>query len=299
MELTYNQFIVLRLLEKTKEKMSQRSMSKKLDLSLGNINNILNFFQNELLITRDLKITSKGNKLLEKYKVKGAIIMAAGFGERLLPVTLKIPKPLISVNGTIMIENTLNILYEKDIKNITIVVDYLKEQFYYLKDIYPDIKFVHDANSEYNNISSAYVVKDKFESSYVFDADIIIKNKDIINKYEYGSNYVGTYTEKTDDWCFLIKDKYIRGMKIGGINTYLMYGISYFNKEDGKKMNRDLEYVFTSIPGSKELYWDQVPCEFCNRNYNLYVRNFEKDDIIEIDKYSELIEIDPSYKNYK
>lgn len=67
------------------------------------------------------------------HKVKKAIIMAAGFGSRLQPLTLTTPKPLIKVNGVRMIESVITGLEANGITEIYIVVGYLKEKFLFLK----------------------------------------------------------------------------------------------------------------------------------------------------------------------
>ena len=63
-------------------------------------------------------------------KIKRAIIMAAGFGNRMQPITLNTPKPLIKVNGKRMIDTIVEALYENSIFEIYVVVGYKKEQFY-------------------------------------------------------------------------------------------------------------------------------------------------------------------------
>lgn len=63
------------------------------------------------------------------HKVERAIILAAGIGKRMNPVTLKTPKPLVKVNGVRMIDTIIKALYDNGITEIYIVVGYLKEQF--------------------------------------------------------------------------------------------------------------------------------------------------------------------------
>ena len=69
------------------------------------------------------------------YKVERAIIMAAGFGSRMSPLTLETPKPLVKVNGTRMIDTVIRGLHENGIYEIYVVVGYLKEQFYSLRQL--------------------------------------------------------------------------------------------------------------------------------------------------------------------
>ena len=75
-------------------------------------------------------------------KVERAIIMAAGIGERMQPITNTVPKPLITVNGTRMIDTVIDALHNNDINEIYIVVGHLKEQFYVLKEKYDNLVFI-------------------------------------------------------------------------------------------------------------------------------------------------------------
>lgn len=300
MSLTLNQFEVLTLIErKQDDKLTQRDIAQKCHMSLGNVNKVFAELQElELLkVLEDSKyeVTLKGYERLEPYRVKKAIFMAAGFGSRMVPVTLNTPKPLIQVHGKRIIESLLDAVLDVGITDITIVRGYLGEQFDLLLKKYPMIKFVENPIfNEANNISSAYVVRDMLSNAYVLESDLLLYNKEIIRKYEYTTNYLGMPTDRTDDWCFETKKGYITKVKVGGENVHHMFGISYWTKEDGEKMESDIEKVFKS-PGGKERYWDEVALRECIKNYKVWVREVEKGDIIEIDTYNELKQIDSIY----
>lgn len=300
MGLTLNQFEVLTLIErKQDEKLTQRDISRQTNFSLGIINKLLIELQEmELIKVEDAAkyvVTLKGYEWLEPYRVKKAIFMAAGFGSRMVPVTLNTPKPLIKVHGKKIIETLLDAVLEVGITDITIVRGYLSEQFDLLLKKYPMIKFVDNSlYNEANNISSAYVVRNMLSNAYVLESDLLLYNKDLIRKYEYTSNYLGLKIDRTDDWCFETKKGYVSKVKIGGENVMQMYGISYWTKEDGEKLEQDIEKVF-KCPGGKERYWDEVPLRECIKNYKVWVRQVNKGDIIEIDTYNELKQIDSIY----
>ena len=183
-----------------------------------------------ILYDHRLEISENGLKALEPYRVRKAIILAAGFGQRLAPVTFDTPKPLVSVNGVRIIDTLLDSLYAKGIKNITIVRGYKKEQFTELLEKYPTIKFID--NMEFNlanNISSAIAAIDIIDRCYICEADLYINNPDVIRKYEYQSNYLGFKVAETDDWCFKKQNGYLSDYQMGGVNCYQGYGISYWN----------------------------------------------------------------------
>lgn len=293
--LTKKQFDVLELLATKKESLSQRQMAKFLNLSVGTINKTLSELA-QLKFVEDNKISALGLSNLEKFRVKRAVIVAAGFGSRLVPITLNVPKPLVSVNGVRMIERTLDALLQADIKEIYIVRGYLGTQFNDLLFKYPNLKFIE--NPEYNNgnnIISVYKAKDYLKDAYVIEADLLIYNQNIIKKYQYSTNYLGIPVAKTDDWCLYTKNGYIKDVQIGGKNCYKMVGVSYWNEKDGAKLSEDLDKIYNSL-GGKERYWDQVPLEYCKNNYHIAVRECKEEDVVEIDTFDELKKIDKSYR---
>lgn len=299
MNLTLNQFETLVYIERNQDdKLTQRHLSKQLDLSLGVINKTLAELTEMELIKADgsmYDVTLKGYEWLEPYRVKKAIFLAAGFGSRMVPITLNTPKPLVLVHGKRIIETLLDAVIAAGIDDITIVRGYLGEQFDVLLHKYPKIKFIENPlYNETNNISSAYLIKDMMENAYVLESDLLLFNPDIIRKYEYTTNYCGIKMDVTDDWCFYTKKGYISKLAVGGQDCHQMVGISYWNKEDGKKMSEDIEKVF-HMPGGKEKYWDEVALRECLDHHKVMVKPVRKEDIVEIDTFKELKQIDPIY----
>lgn len=295
MQLTINQFEVLTTIERNEKKLSQRDIAKETKLSLGTINKAISELLETKLIDKENTITKSGLEVLEPYRVKRAIFLAAGFGSRLVPVTLNTPKPMVLVNGKRIIETLLEAVVKAEIEEIYIVTGYLSEQFEILKKKYPQIKFVeNNMYNEANNISSAYLVRNLIKNAYVLESDLYLYNPKLIRKYEYQSNFLGYYVDRSDDWCIEVRNGIITKEKIGGINCYQMVGISFYNAIDGQNIEKDMEEVFNS-PGGKEKYWEQVILDICKKNYNIYLRECQKEDIIEIDTFNELKAIDKTY----
>lgn len=304
MSLSRFQFNLLTYIDRHNgEVLTQRKMADGVTLSLGTTNKIINqFVEDDYIIIhpdKRVSITDKGYKMLEPYKVRKAIVIAAGFGSRMAPVTLDTPKPLVKVNGVRIIDTLLDALIAKDITNITIVVGYKKEQFSELLEKYPMIKFIENPiYNESNNISSLYACRDIIDRCYICEADLIVSNPEVISKYQYCSNYLGAYVSETDDWCFYKKGNYISKVSVGGENCWHMIGISYWDEKDSLKLREDIVKVFNSR-GGKEKYWDNVPLTVCKKDFKIEVRETKKSNVTEIDNFSELVIIDPSYTNYK
>lgn len=298
------QFTLLTFIDDHKgEPLTQRKVADGVTLSLGTTNKILNQFVSDDLIImhsdKTIEITEKGYKALEPYKVRKAIIIAAGFGSRMAPVTLDTPKPLVKVNGVRIIDTMIDALLAKDITNITIVVGYKKEQFNQLLEKYPMLKFIENPiYNESNNISSMYAAVDIIDRCYICEADLIVSDPSVITKYQYCSNYLGAYVSETDDWCFFKKGNYINKVSIGGENCWHMIGISYWDEKDSLKLREDIVKTFKSR-GGKEKYWDDVPLTNHKYDFHIEVRECKKSCVTEIDNFSELVLIDPSYIGYE
>lgn len=293
-ELTRKQFDILEKLATINEPLTQRQLEEKTGYSLGTINSIMKELTKEGLVENG-KITAAGYNVLEPYRVKRAVFIAAGFGTRLVPVTLNTPKPLVRVHGKRIIDGLINACLEAEINEIYIVRGYLAEQFDQLLYKYPMIKFLENpVYNEANNISSSMCARYLLSNAYVFEADLLIRNPKIITKYHYTSDFLAIKKDRTDDWCFEVKDGIITEEKVGGINCWQMVGISYWNDADGHKLSNHIKEAY-EMPGGKELYWEQVPLVVFKNQYKVEVRECHDEDIIEIDTFRELKEIDKTY----
>ena len=63
-------------------------------------------------------------------KINTALILCAGYGKRLNPLTLDIPKPLLKINEITLLENTINLLQDLEVKKVILNTFHLKEKIY-------------------------------------------------------------------------------------------------------------------------------------------------------------------------
>lgn len=235
-----------------------------------------------------------------KNRVKKAIIMAAGLGNRMKPVTLRTPKPLVKVNGIRMIDTVIQALHENGIYEIYIVVGYLKEQFKILTDEYKGITLIENPYyKECNNISSLYVARDYIEESMILDGDQIIYNSDVLALEFEKSGYNSVWTDiETDEWLQTVENGVVVSCsRTGGKRGWQLYSVSRWTKADGIKLRKHLELEF-EIKKNTQIYWDDIAMFYHKEEYELGIRPMDKGDIIEIDNLSELVSIDESYKIY-
>ena len=294
MSLTRKQFDVLVRMAEGNPQLTQRDLEKLTGHSLGTVNRVIKELTDAGFVSNG-SVTAAGMNALEPYRAKRAVFIAAGFGSRLVPITFNTPKPLVRVKGTRIIDHLLDACLEAGIEEIYIVRGYLAEQFDQLLYKYPMVKFLENpVYNEANNISSSLIAKDLLSNAYVFEADLLLSNPKIITKYHYTSDFLAIKKDRTDDWCFEVKEGVITEEKVGGEDCWQMVGISYWSEEDGRKLSEDIPDVF-STPGGKERYWEQVPLVYKKKNYAVEVRECFEEDIVEIDTFKELKQIDPTY----
>ena len=234
------------------------------------------------------------------HQVNRAIIMAAGKGNRMQPVTLHTPKPLVKVNGVRMIDTVIQGLHANGIKEIYVVVGYLKEQFQCLEKEYEGLTLIENPYYDTcNNISSLYVAREHLEDVIILDGDQIIYNTEILAPEFERSGYNGVWTdEDTVEWLMTVENGIVKQCsRTGGKKGWQLYSISRWNAEDGRKLKRHLEIEFEEKE-NRQIYWDDVAM-FCHfDDYTLGVREMKATDIVEVDDLSELAELDSNYQKY-
>ncbi len=233
-------------------------------------------------------------------QVQRAIIMAAGKGTRMQPLTFTTPKPLVRINGKPMIEGIIDGLHSNDINEIYVVIGYLKEQFAYLPQKYQGLTLIENPYYDTcNNISSLYCARSYIENAIILDGDQIINNTNILSREFELSGYNSVYVEhETDEWLQQEEDGIVVSCsRTGGKCGWQLYSISRWTAADGSRLKSHLEYEF-DIKKNRQIYWDDVAM-FCHKDdYVLGIRPMQQGDVIEVDSLSELAQIDPYYLSF-
>ncbi|MBQ9764667.1 MAG: NTP transferase domain-containing protein [Lachnospiraceae bacterium] len=240
-------------------------------------------------------MNKSGDSSINKYKVDNAIILAAGFGSRFVPLTYDTPKGLLPVLGERMIERQIKQLHAAGITDITLVVGYKKEAFEYLIVEY-GVKLVY--NPEYsvkNSLSSLYYVRHLLRNTYILTSDNWIRNS-LYHAYEPHSWYSVNYVHgETPEWCTITDDNNrILDVTIGGHDSYIMNGPAFLSEEFSKRFAVLLEEYY-NLPETSNYYWENIILEHMDE-LEIYCNCQPDDNVYEFENLEELRCFDASYK---
>ena len=291
--ITLAEFKILTQLLKNKFQ-TQREIAEDLNMSLGKVNSVISELKNKDLINGNNAITNAGLVELEPYKVNNAVILAAGMSTRFAPLSYEKPKGLLNVKDEILIERQIKQLHSVGIKDITLVVGYMKEKMFYLEEKYGVEIVVNEDYYRYNNTSSMMLVANKLSNTYICSSDNYFE-KNPFEKYVYKGYYSSVYEEgETDEYCisFDKKDRIIDA-KVGGCNSWVMLGHVYFDREFSNKFSSILreEYKKQAV---KEGLWEDLYIRFISE-LDLRIRRYSRNIIREFDSLDELREFDKDY----
>lgn len=290
----------------TQPTISQRELAKICSLSLGSVNALLKYALAEKLLYKadnTLLVSDAGLAILQRHKVEQAIILAAGFGSRFVPLSFDTPKGLLKVYNERMVERQIKHLHEVGIYDITIVVGYLKEKFEYLIDKY-GVKLLY--NPEYstkNTIATIYHARHLLynKNTYILSSDNWIR-RNMYHAYEPHAWYSSVFmTGETGEYVLHTKaNGSIRSVEVGGHDAYVMYGSVYFDRSFADAFLPILEEYYHK-PGSANMYWEDVLKEILDKklpfNSSIYINVQESDNVYEFENLEELRAFDEYYNH--
>ncbi|MDD6640427.1 MAG: phosphotransferase [Erysipelotrichaceae bacterium] len=247
---------------------------------------------------KDNKLTSKALNALQPYKVNNAVILAAGASTRFIPLSLEQPKGLYEVRNEKLIERQICQLKQAGINDITLVLGYKKEMFYYLKDKY-QVKFIiNDSFNIKNNIESLRLAQSIISNTYIcVSDDYFMENP--FNQFEYRCFFSGSSTSEKTDEMYAITDSNNRITRLekGLDGGRILLGHCFFDKQFSQKFFEIVNSV-TNNGKYDKAFWEWLVKDYLNSFDNIYFKEFSPNTIFEFDYFDDLRKFDTNYLGY-
>lgn len=280
-----DKFLVLNIIN-TKSINSQRKLAEETTFSLGKINKLVVELKNEKFLAENMDLTIKGKEYCGKQRIRRAIILAAGYGMRMVPINTEEPKGLLEINGEPLIERIIKQLHSVGIKEIYIVVGFMKEHYEYLIDKFGVKLIINSHYENYKNMYSLFLAQDYLMNSYIIPCDIWFKENPFSN---VGSESYYLFSKEQ-----VINSKW-KVQPRGGVKKSLkelgdrMVGLAFINKYDGEII-KDLLNKANQNPNLFHNFWEKILEQ--NKKFILKGKLISSDDFKEINSYEELRDLD-------
>lgn len=247
---------------------------------------------------KDNKLTSKALNALQPYKVNNAVILAAGASTRFIPLSLEQPKGLYEVRNEKLIERQICQLKQAGIDDITLVLGYKKEMFYYLEDKY-QVKFIiNDSFNIKNNIESLRLAQNIISNTYICVSDDYF-TENPFNQFEYRCFFSGSSTSEKTDEMYAITDSNNRITRLekGLDGGRILLGHCFFDKQFSQKFFEIVNSV-TNNGKYDKAFWEWLVKDYLNSFDNIYFKEFSPNTIFEFDYFDDLRKFDTNYLGY-
>ena len=278
---------------------NQRKLMDHSGYSIGSVNKSISALTEEGMLDDDMKLTRKAKTYLKDCSPKNAVILAAGYGMRMVPINTETPKGLLTVDNVPLIERTIEQLHEVGITDITMVVGFMMEFYDYLVDKY-NVKMIY--NNDYatkNNLHSLRLASKIISDTYIVPCDIWSENNPFSATEAYSWYMVSDLLDE-ESWIRVNrKSELVRVngearrddlSKVGN----RMIGIAYICEEEAKLLRDNLE-AFDEKPNYSDSFWEEAA--FRKDRMFLNARVVSHNETTEINTYEQLRELDSESRN--
>lgn len=273
---------------------NQRILSETSGHSLGVVNKCIKSLIKEGLLDDYIRPTEKARAEFKAKAPKNAIILAAGFGMRMVPINTQSPKALMEVNGEPLIERTIKQLHEVGVNEIYVVVGFMKEQLEYLIDEYGVELIVNEDYAAKNNLHSLALAAEHLSNTYIVPCDIWC-DRNPFHRYELYSWYmVSDLVDNESNVRVNRKMELVSVPEKQGGNT--MVGIAYLVEEQSNTVKEKLE-ALDSNSRYEGAFWEETLYE--NDKMIVQARVVHANNVVEINTYEQLRELDEESNHLK
>jgi len=219
-----------------------------------------------------------------------AIILAAGMGTRLRPLTETMPKTLVLIKGKPLIEWQIEHLIEAGIKEITIVGGYLCEKLLYLKTAYEGFRVSIVNNKEYaayNNIYSLYLVRHLLGETFIVEGDVFHTRNLFLDRPQKSSYFIGPRSNAQNEWAVSCDPAgRITRIEVASGDLHILTGVSLLKARESAQVAAYLE-EYIEHRDFADLFWDHIMMENI-AEIEVYCHPIGKDDWREIDRIEDI-----------
>lgn len=281
----------IEILRNINKDFSQRELANRFNISLGKVNQIINKLKKEKFIDDNNNITLKTRNYLKKHHPRNAVILAAGYGMRMVPINTEEPKGLLEVKGETLIERLISQLHEVGVQNIKVVVGFMKEHYEFLIDKYNVKLVVNSHYKDWNNIYSLFLVKDDISDTYVLPCDVWFE-KNPFSTIEDESWYLfGEEQVPGSNWQVKNNEK----VRFNSSKGNKMIGLAYLNEMQGKNISKLLEKSIEEKQYAS--FWEDVLED--KKTFLLKGKLVSDNNHAEINSYEQLLDLDSGSTHLK
>lgn len=273
---------------------NQRILADSCGHSLGVVNRSLKNLINEGYLDEQIKVTTKAKSEMTLLAPKNAVILAAGFGMRMVPINTQSPKALLEINDETIIERTIKQLHEIGVTEIYVVVGFMKEQFEYLIDEYGVELVVNEHYAERNNLHSLNLVADHISNTYIIPCDIWCMKNPYSRNELYSWYLVNDLVD--EESMVRVNRKMELVVTSDGQAGNMMVGISYI-AEPQATIIRDKLKAFDKNKRYEKSFWEEALID--NDRMIVYAKIAHSSDTVEINTFEQLRELDENSNNLK
>ncbi len=272
---------------------TQRYLSEASGYSLGVVNRSLKSLIADGYLDAHSMPTDKAYSAFNAKRTKSAVILAAGFGMRMVPINTETPKGLLEVKGEVLIERTIRQLKDAGINDIFVVVGFMKEKYEYLIDKFGVTLMVNPHYATKNNLHSLKYTLPYISNTYIIPCDIYCKENPY-NRYEPYSWYM--VSDKADAESTVRVNRKMQLVYTNSQDGNYMLGISYIASSEADFFKQNVAALCQSVINDNA-FWEDALCQ--NGTFITLANVVSSDSVIEINTYEQLREIDENSNQLK